>query len=125
MPDEQFGGYALEIRIRVDGQQPDDDMRSLHSWLQKEDELRGRVSLLTSPPAVEEMGSFLEGLAVALGSGGAITVLAQSVSMWLTQRHSDITVEVSHGDRTIKVTANRAKDAGKLIRDVLDSEHGR
>lgn len=100
-------------------------MRSLHRWLQEEDELRGRVSLLTAGPAVEEMGSLLEGLAVALGSGGAITVLAKSVSVWLTQRHSDITVEVSHGDRTVKVTANRAMDAEKLIRDVLDGEHGR
>ncbi|MEV6226549.1 hypothetical protein AB0L88_01500 [Saccharopolyspora shandongensis] len=115
----------MEARIVVNGQNADDEMRALHAWLRQEDELRGKVTPRTMPPAAGHMGAVLDSLAVTLGSGGAVAVLAQSVSVWLKQRHSDITVEVTHGERTVKVTANRVMDAEGLIREVLDGEHDR
>jgi hypothetical protein len=107
----------MQARIRVD---TPDELRALHRWLQQEDELRGRVAIENATPARGEMGAVADFLVVAVGSGGAITVLASSISVWLRHRKSDITVELTETEsgRTVKVTAARA-DAEAVIRAAL------
>jgi hypothetical protein len=106
----------MQARIRVD--QPD-ELRSLHQWLQQEDELRGQVALENAPPAPGEMGTLADAIVVAVGSGGAITVLANSITVWLRQRKSAVTVKLTENGRTVEVTVDRAADAEAIIRSAL------
>jgi hypothetical protein len=117
----------MQAHIRVEARDSGDELRALSTWLTAEDELRGRVALTGAVPAPDEMGAVVDVLTVALGSGGAATVLARSITIWLQQRRSDTTVEVTtteHG-RSVKVSAQRVADAEALIKSVLDAEADR
>ncbi|WP_273940112.1 effector-associated constant component EACC1 [Kutzneria chonburiensis] len=109
----------MQARIQVD--QPD-ELRSLHQWLQQEDELRGQVTLENAPPVPGEMGTLADALVVAVGSGGAITVLANSITVWLRQRKSAVTVKLTENGRTVEVTVDRAADAEAIIRSALGDQ---
>jgi hypothetical protein len=66
------------------------------------------------------MGSVVDLLAVAVGGGGAVTVLASSLSQWLASRRSGVTVSVSSPrGRTVVLTASNVADPVELIREVL------
>ena len=60
-------------------------LESLDAWLQQEPGLGGRVRLIRSAPRPGELGSLAEALVVAVGSGGTVSVLAASLSGWLSQ----------------------------------------
>lgn len=67
------------------------------------------------------MGSTVELLTVALGSGGVLAVLIQSVCSWLTSRGTDIKIAVSTEDgRRIEVDVQRAADPQALLREVAE-----
>ncbi|OXM44915.1 hypothetical protein CFP75_32800 [Amycolatopsis alba DSM 44262] len=58
------------------------------------------------------------------------TVLARSVTTWLTQTRADITLTIKSREGTqIKINVNRAKDAQGVIREIGEliekSEHRR
>nr|MDT0658905.1 hypothetical protein [Micromonospora sp. DSM 115978] len=96
-----------------------EDLYALFNWLQREDELRGRISTSSRRPGPDEMGSVVEILSIALGSGGAGAVLAGSLTTWLQTRRARISVEllVSEGGETIRkleVDAGSAAAAKKL-----------
>lgn len=114
----------MEVQIRVDAREAGDELRALREWLAGEDELRGRVTLRGAPPRPGEMGAVVDLITVAVGSGGAATVLAGSLAVWLRNRRSDVTIEVreTKQGRTVKVTGNRVEDAEALIREVLGQE---
>jgi hypothetical protein len=62
-------------------------------------------------------------LIVAFDAGGAATVLASSVSVWLKQRRSDVSIEVSSSNgKKVTVTAQRVPDPEMLIKTVLETE---
>jgi hypothetical protein len=108
-----------ELKLAVHGTDTDQHLRALHQWLGHEGELRGRMELRTRTPAEDEMGGALEVLAVALGSGGAAAVIAQSVCTWLTQRRSDVTVTVKAADgREVTIDLRRAEDPMAVVREV-------
>ncbi|MFF8104328.1 hypothetical protein ACF07S_32225 [Streptomyces sp. NPDC016640] len=110
---------SRELRLWASGSASDDDLRALHAWLAHEDELRGRVELRAHSPAEGDMGGAVELLAVALGSGGACAVLAQSVCTWLSQRQPDITVTVKAADgREVTIDVRRAEDPMAVVREV-------
>lgn len=113
-----------ELRLRVAGEDSASRLRALHSWLSREDDLRGRVALRNRPVAPGEMGGVVDVLTVALGSGGAAAVLvhaiSRSVTTWLTQSRSDVTVTMTTTTdaetREITVDAQRARDPEAVIR---------
>ncbi|WP_410671592.1 effector-associated constant component EACC1 [Amycolatopsis sp. cmx-4-68] len=113
-----------ELRLRVTGEEAAPRLRALHSWLGREDELRGRVKLRNRPIAPGEMGGVADVLTVALGSSGAgavlIRSLARSVSMWLTQSRADVTVTVTTTaeSRKVEVDVRRARDPEAVLRSV-------
>jgi hypothetical protein len=114
----------MDVTVRVAEGDTDGEMRSLRDWLAAEDEFRGRLALGGKVPAPGEMGAVVDLLTVAVGSGGAATVLAGSISAWLRTRRSDVTVEITESVslRSVKVTANRIKDPEGLIREVLGAK---
>jgi hypothetical protein len=75
------------------------------------------------------MGGALDVLVVALGSGGAGAVLAQTLVAWLSGRRADVTVTVREPDgREVIVDVRRAADPHAVVGEVtalLDASHGR
>jgi Effector Associated Constant Component 1 len=62
----------------------------------------------------------LDALVVALGAGGAGTVLAASVSTWLSQpRRADVRLTITANDgRHLELDARRVRDPAVLVREV-------
>jgi hypothetical protein len=89
----------MEARVEVVGAaDTHDELASLSRWLGDEAEFRGRVWMVRAPVTDEQMGGLAELLSVGLASGGALTMLAGSVSVWLKQRRSTLTVKVVNED---------------------------
>lgn len=112
----------MQARIRiVEGRHQVEELVSLKQWLTREDELRGQVTFSRSQLVADEMGGVADAVMVALGSGGAATVLAGSLSVWLRSRRADVTIEVTGPDgRSVRVVAQRVSDPNALVRDVLE-----
>lgn len=107
----------MEIRVSVANGNVA-DLESLDDWLRGERELAGRVKLAGPAPRAGELGALTETLVVAVGSGGAITVvgaaLAGALKAWLSQpRRSDVTLKIRRPDGTsVEVNAKRVKADG-------------
>ncbi|MEU7583495.1 hypothetical protein AB0B50_38630 [Streptomyces sp. NPDC041068] len=115
-----------EIRMVVHGDAVAEE--SLWDWLRQEPALRGRVRQDTPPPQAGTMGSLGELVveSAVTGAIGALTgLLAQSISLWLGQRHAQgnahTTVTVTTADgRSVTVTSTQAADAERLLRLALE-----
>jgi hypothetical protein len=92
------------------------DFTSLTDWLRHEVELRGRVRPVSAPPGRGELGTLADVLAIAVGSGGALTVLANSLSVWLRQPHrSTVHISVVKADGTkIEITGEHVRSAEEI-----------
>jgi hypothetical protein len=101
-----------------------DHVESLGDWLLREPELRGCVTPRTRPPAAGEMGPVVDAIAIAAGSGGALTVLAASLRTWLAHpRRSDVKIKIRGADgRTVEVDAKRVADVPGLVREVVEAQ---
>ncbi|MEV7330157.1 hypothetical protein [Micromonospora sp. NPDC093244] len=108
----------------LDGSQ--NDLHSLFSWLQRTDELRGRVRTLPRQPGPHEMGGAVEIVSVALSSGGAAAVLASALTTWLQTRRARISVEfvVNETGETLRRVEVEARNEAsvKELYDALASE---
>ncbi|MGW3209169.1 effector-associated constant component EACC1 [Streptomyces sp. NPDC001135] len=111
--------WRLHLRLQVSaepGVGTGTYLGSLRDWLAAEEALRGRVELLARTPQPGRTGAAPDVLAVALGSGGAGAVPAQSVSAWLVQRRADVTVHVSRSDeREVTVEVRRTSEPQVVI----------
>ncbi|WP_182605356.1 effector-associated constant component EACC1 [Streptomyces alkaliphilus] len=88
----------------------EDATRALRSWLADEPGLRGRVSPRESPPPPGALGPVLDGLAIALGSGGVAGSLVTAVVAWLRSRRGDVTVRLERADgASLEFTATRVQ----------------
>ncbi|WP_431929230.1 effector-associated constant component EACC1 [Amycolatopsis tucumanensis] len=104
------------MTLTVAADRAGDEARSLREWLLGQEELRGRVRLVDSPPEPGRLGSVVETLAVALGPGGVATATATVLIAWLRRRASDVTITVKKPDGDFELTATNVKgvDAGEL-----------
>jgi hypothetical protein len=91
---------------------------ALRQWLSDEPEFRGRITAGDAEMSDGDMGAVVDVLVVAVGSGGALTMLVNSISAWLRQRRSEVEVELttSTGETVrIKASGPVASDiAGKI-----------
>lgn len=92
----------MDVNVAVKGPEPRFALEGLSDWLRREEELRGRVRLVTPAPGPEQMGSVSDALTVASGAGGAGAVLARSLAEWLKQRTS---LRVAHAARRAAMPA--------------------
>lgn len=117
---EFSAGAMAEARITVDGH--DRDAESLWDWLRDEPELRGRLRTRSAPTPDETMGVPIELVVVLAAATPAVAAaLARSVSIWLVQRRSDLTIKVTGPDgRQISVSSRRVADPEQLLRAVLE-----
>ena len=114
----------MRAEVVVDGSPTDES--SLREWLSREPDVR--VHLVAVPRSAGEgtMGTTSDlVIQVAAAAGGATAVwaaLARSLSVWLTQRRSDVSLTVTGADgRKVTINAKRVGDAEKLVRQVLDA----
>ncbi|MGW4242369.1 effector-associated constant component EACC1 [Nocardia sp. NPDC004722] len=94
------------------------ELVSLTDWLLQEPELRGGVESEPPDVAPDEMGGLEDVLVVALGGGGAVTVLVRSIVTWLQIRGSEISVlmtDASGGSLVLDATGAAAVKAAEMF----------
>lgn len=116
----------MEIRIAVGDEPYGRDYLSLRRWLRMEYDVRRPEWQAVAAPPEGRMGSATDALVVAVGSGGAISALATSLGLWLSQLKSRpraaVTVKITLPDKTvISVQADQADDPAAVIREALSS----
>ncbi|MFT9668466.1 effector-associated constant component EACC1 [Streptomyces rhizosphaericola] len=114
----------MELYVWVEGNAQVEELEDLVEWLSHETELRGRIKLAPAVPAAGELGGLPEILVATLGGGGAVSVLATSLSTYLSQsRRRAIRIKVKgRQGQEIEVDAQRADDAERLLRIALGEE---
>ena len=109
---------VMEVRLAIEGTHATDSLVALHDWLRAADELRGRVHMRRPSPAEGRMGAVADVLTVAVGAGGAggaLTVLAASVSVWLKQPRPAVQVTVERPDGTrVEINGEHLRDTDQL-----------
>ncbi|MFE2140852.1 hypothetical protein ACFXA3_03715 [Streptomyces sp. NPDC059456] len=113
----------MEIGITVDSDQAEVDLHSLQQWLLQDPGLRHvRFTCPAPVPRPGDMGAVSELLLATLGGGGAGAVLANSVSVWLQSRVTQVKVRVEGSQGSVEVEAGNVKDPVALIMRVLDEQ---
>jgi Effector Associated Constant Component 1 len=115
----------MDVTVSVAGRDAAvEELRSLFTWLAGEEEFRGRVRLVETAPEPGTLGGWPEAVVVALGEGGAVTVLASAVIAWIRHRTSEVTCTVTRPDGTsVELTATRVRstdlaEVGELVEQV-------
>ncbi|MEV4379276.1 hypothetical protein [Streptosporangium sp. NPDC049644] len=80
-----------------------DELRNLHSWLQEEPELRGQVRVREGDPPPDALGPVVDGLQVALGTGGVGASLAGVLIAWLRTRGGEVSLTLSRSENETRV----------------------
>jgi hypothetical protein len=105
-----------QIRI-IDG--TGEELSALSDWLGAEAELRGRVRIVNSPISDTELGALPELLNVALGAGGAGTVLATSLVTWLKTRRTKAKLTVESDGHSVTLDIETINDVKPLLEQIL------
>ena len=97
---------------------------SLRGWLRRAGDLRVSTAPQVVPPGEMGVG---EVLVVALGAGGALSVLANALSVWLGQpRRPTVTVSVERPDGTrVEITGEHVRtpdEVTELLRAALHED---
>jgi Effector Associated Constant Component 1 len=108
----------VNAQIRISGG-TGGELADLGEWLGSEDELRGRVRAVRGPVGDTELGTVVEMLSVALGAGGAGTVLASSLKIWLLTRRTTAKITVERSGRKVTLDIQTAADVAPLLEQVL------
>ena len=114
----------MDVLLSVEGEDSGTGLEELASWLSNEPELRGLVTPAEAVPADGHLGVLSDALVAAVGSGGAISVLAASLKAFFAlPRRSDVKVTVSGPDgRRVEIDAKRVGDVEALVREVLGQD---
>lgn len=99
-----------------------DELNDLRSRLLDAPEFRGRVRPVHRAPEPGAMGGWIEALDVALQSGGALTLLAGAVIVWLKQRKGTITVKLTKDGNSVEISAQRVHGLDEKAVHDLTSE---
>jgi len=108
----------MDAQISVVGG-TDGDLAALGEWLQGEDELRGRIRAVHGTIGETKLGPVVELLTVALGTGGAGTVLASSLKTWLLTRKTTAKIIVKSGGRSVTLDIQTVDEVGPLLEQIL------
>jgi hypothetical protein len=98
----------MEADLRVSGGDQAKEVADLWEWMRAERGLAGMVRPVWSPPREGQLGGVVDVLAVALGSGGAMTALAGSLTAWLKTRRPDVTVTITTAKGSASVGVHNA-----------------
>src|SRR4051794_17896297 len=88
----------VEITTAAEDEPDELELRSLHHWLLAETPRPGHIAIVAARSQPGAMGAATEALQVALGAGGAATVLAGSLSTWINTRRCRVRVILKRAD---------------------------
>ena len=108
----------MDAQIRITGG-TGGELAALGEWLGGEDELRGRIRTVHGPIGDTELGSITELLTVALGTGGAGTVLASSLKTWLMTRRTTAKITVESAGQSVTLDIQTAGEIAPLLEQIL------
>jgi hypothetical protein len=108
---------TIDVRVGVAGGR--DDLTALLRWLSDEDALRGRVAMVRPPDDGQHLGVLPGLLEIALGAGGAGSILASSLKTWLLTRRTSAKLTVTAGGRTVCLELETLDDALPLLERIL------
>jgi Effector Associated Constant Component 1 len=108
----------MDAQIRITGG-TGGELAALGEWLGGEDELRGRVRTVHGPVGETELGAIAELLTVALGAGGAGTVLASSLKTWLVTRRTTAKITVESAGRSVTLDIQTVGEVAPFLDQIL------
>ena len=108
----------MDVQIQAVGD-AGEELAALSEWLQGEDELRGQIRTVHGAIGDTELGPVVELLTVALGAGGAGTMLASSLKTWLLTRRTTAKIIVKSAGRSVTLDIQNADDVGQLLEQIL------
>lgn len=91
----------MNVTVVAHEDTPPDELRSLRAWLGEEDELRGAVRLVESPPPPDKLGITAD--AVQIVAGSASTALAASVIAWIRTRTGRVRIVVKSKGKSVEL----------------------
>lgn len=96
------------------------ELAALGEWLQDEREFRGYIRTVYGQTSETELGPVVEILVVALGSGGAGTVLVSSLKTWMITRRTTAKITVEVEGRSVTLDIETADDVTPLLNEILN-----
>ena len=96
-----------------------EEIVELARWLSEENQLRGRVRTASRAIGDTELGSYTELLTVVLGSGGAGTVLASSLKVWLQTRRTKAKITIKSRNRSVTLDIESVEEVTPLLEEIL------
>jgi hypothetical protein len=113
----------VRVEVSVAGGDEVEEQAALWEWLLDEPELRGTLAREPVPIEPGRLGAGAEMLTVALGSGGAVAVLARSLSTWLRTRRPGLTLTVTANGRSARlktenVDERHVEEALAILREI-------
>lgn len=103
---------------------------ALKTWFDDLPELRGRSTVEVGPIQVGDLGGVSDVLVVALGSGGAVSVVAGALVRWFTvrRRSHPLKLTVTSGKKKVSIEVDQTTGSADLITQILraidDGEDG-
>jgi hypothetical protein len=111
----------MEALIQVDDGNAD-VVHSLYGWLGDEQDLRGMVRLVPAHLRETDLGGVSDAIVVAVGAGGAGTVLASSLATWLQTRRTAVRLVIQCGERKLSLDMTTSKNVLPLVERLLESD---
>ena len=113
------GAMEIEITTAVGGIPDEGELRALRDWLMLESPRPGAMSIRPATAGAEDMGAAADALTVAVGSGGAITVLAGAIRTWIQTRRQTVRMVIRRpGGVELEIDAG-VKDPDAMIEKFL------
>lgn len=110
----------LYVTISAEEEGPE-GLQKVTRWLRLEPQLRGSLNLIPAIPAEDQLGSVVDMLSVAVGSGGVMTALASALSAYLNRQRptSKLRISVS-GSSGSKVDIDTEGKVAEQLMAVMD-----
>ena len=102
------------------------DAFALKAWFDDVPELRGRSAVDIGPTQVGELGGASDVLVVALGSGGAVSVLVSALVRWFSvrSRPRPLKLTVTQGKKKVSIEVDQTTRSAELIKEILGAIDG-
>jgi hypothetical protein len=97
------------------------ELPELAKWFRADADLRGDSRLVGQSIEAGEMGAAFDAVAIAVGSGGMVTVAIHSLFTWLSQRQKDKSVHIKlkrDDGQEASVDVVGVSDPEKLIAEI-------
>ncbi len=97
------------------------DAFALKGWLDDVPTLRGHGTVATGRPLPGRQGGVSDVLVVALGTGGAASVLVGSLTSWLKTRARPriLKLSIERGKKKIELEMDQTTDSAAIVAEIL------